>query len=92
MGDFTRQELSDIALDAAKEGARQTLNETFALLGVNRANFEDMKRLRDDLEFVHSLRTNAGQMGARIVMTAVSVISGAVAIGAWEYLKSLLHQ
>lgn len=91
MSDFTQKELSDIALAAAKEAARQTISETFALLGVNVSNFDSMQGLRDDLAFLRHTRVGAGRMGAKFVLTIVSVIAGAVAIGAWEYLKFLLH-
>lgn len=103
-GGFTRDELSDIALAAAKEGSRQTLNEIFALLGVNLMNFEDvksfreeldfartMKLYREDLEFAHALRTSSKKIGAKFVLTIVTVVAGAVAIGAWEYVKAILH-
>lgn len=103
-GGFTRDELSDIALAAAKEGSRQTLNEIFALLGVNLSNFEDMKAFREDLEFVrtirqyrediefaHALRSGSKRIGGRFVITVVTVLASAIAIGAWEFIKGMLH-
>lgn len=85
----SRDELPDVALAAAKEAARQAINETFALLGVNVADFNSMQELRDDLAFVRRTRTSAVRIGARFVLSIVSLASGAIAIGAWEYIKSI---
>lgn len=103
-GGFTRDELSDIALAAAKEGSRQTLNELFSLLGVNLMNFDDVKAFRedleflrtirpyrDDLEFARALRSGSKKIGGRFVITIVTVLASAIAIGAWEFIKGILH-
>lgn len=90
MTGISREEASNIALAAAKEATREVMTETFALLGINISNFEDIKKLRDDLELLHSLRSGASKIGAKFVLTIVSIIAGAVAIGAWEYLKPMI--
>lgn len=88
---MTESRDADIALAAAKEAVRQCMNETFALLGVNLSNFDDVKKFREDIEFVRSLRTGATKVGAKFVLTVVSIIAGAIAIGAWETIKQALH-
>lgn len=100
----SREELADIALAAAKEAVRQTLNETFAHLGVNLMNFEDVKEFRqdmemvrtlrpyrDDLEFARALRLGSKRVGSKFVITLVTVLASAIAIGAWEFIKGILH-
>lgn len=88
---ITREEASNIALAAAKEATRQTLNESFALFGVNLMNFNDVKAFREDLEFVRSMRSGATTIGAKFVLTAVTILAGAVAISSWEYIKMVFH-
>jgi hypothetical protein len=85
----SREDLANIALAAAKEGSRQTLNETFALMGVNLMNFDDMKEFREDLDFVRSMRTGVHKVSARVGITIITTITGALAIAIWEALKSL---
>lgn len=85
------KQMSDIALAAAKEGSRQTLNEVFALLGVNLSDFEDVKAFREDIEFVRRIRSGGSKLGAKFVLTVVSVVAATVAISSWEYIKTLLH-
>lgn len=88
-GGISKDDLSNIALAAAKEASRQTISETFALLGVNVSNFDDMKKFREDLEFMRSVRSGASKLGARFVLTIVSIVAGAVAIASWEYIKAI---
>ena len=88
---ITREEASNIALAAAKEAARQTLNETFGMLGVNLANFDDMQKFRDDLTWVRRYRSLSDGAGRRAAMTIISVVSAGVAISLWEWIKSLIR-
>jgi hypothetical protein len=82
---------SDLALASAKEAVRQMQSETFGLLGIDLANREDLRQFRQDLEFIRAWRTGAHTVGARFVLTLVSIVAGAIAIGAWEFIKSALH-
>lgn len=86
---ITRQEASDIALVAAKEAARQTLSETFGMLGVNLANFDSMQSFRDDLEWARRARTLSQQTRARVWTTVVGVAAATFAIGVWEYIRGM---
>lgn len=87
---ITREEASDIALVAAKEASRQTLNETFGMLGVNLANFESMQSFRDDLEWARRGRHISERTGARAWTALVTVAAGGFAIGLWEYIRMLI--
>lgn len=89
MGEFvTPEQAQNIALAAAKEGVRQAQAELFALLGVNIANSEAVEIFREDLKFAHALRTRSAALGARFVMTMVSIIASAIAIALWEGAKA----
>lgn len=90
MSDLTRKEMSDIALAAAKEAVRQSEERMFAMLGYNVADLNDMKQLREDLEFAHTLRVGSKAAGARAALTLISIISSAIIIAAWEWLKPFL--
>jgi len=91
MSEFTRQEAADIALAAAKEAVRQQEERMFGLLGFNIANLDDMKQMRQDLEFAHSLRIKTSQAGAKVLLTIVGALTTAAVIGAWEGIKTMLH-
>lgn len=87
---ITREEASSIALAAAKEAVRETLTETFAMLGVNLANFDSMQAFRDDIEWARRGRKISELTGRRIWTTLVAIGASAVAIGLWETIKNLL--
>lgn len=79
---------ANLALAAAKEAVRECMTEQYALLGIDLANKDDLRQFRQDLEFMRTLRTGAHTIGAKFVLTVVSVIAGAIAIGAWEFVKN----
>jgi hypothetical protein len=87
---ITREQAAGIALAAAKEASRQTLSETFALLGVNLSDFESMQSFREDLDFARRARRASETAGHRAWTTVVSIVAAAVAIGLWEYIRILL--
>lgn len=86
---MTREEASSIALAAAKEASRQTLNETFGMLGVNLSDFESMQRFRDDLEWARRARKVSEMTGKRAWTTIISLVSGAVAVGLVEWVRAV---
>lgn len=77
------------ALAAAKEAVRELQADMFAMLGINLANFDDVKRLREDMEFIRSFHRNAQKIGGRFMFAVISALAGALAIGAWEFLRML---
>lgn len=79
------------ALASAKEAVRETQAEFFALLGINIANVDDVMRFRDDIAFMRNFHSNARKIGGRFVFGIISAVMGALAIGAWEFFKMLLH-
>lgn len=81
---------SDLALAAAKEAARATVEDLFGKLGVNVADFKSLQSFRDDLAFIHRLRSGSAKVGARFLLTIVSVLAGAMVIGLWEVAKAWL--
>ncbi len=54
-------------------------------------NFDDVKMFREDIEFVRSMRSGATKIGAKFVLTIVTLVAGGVAIAAWEYVKTWFH-
>jgi hypothetical protein len=80
-----------LALAAAKTAGQMVLEDLFGKLGVNVADFEQLQELRDDIQWVHQLRTGSKKVGARFVMTIVSVVAGAIAIAMWEFFRTLFH-
>lgn len=91
-GFITRTDASNIALAAAKEAARQTLSETFGMLGVNIADFESMQKFRDDLEWARHARQLSERTGHRAWTAVVTVAASGVAIGLWEYVRVLFSK
>jgi hypothetical protein len=86
----TREELSAIALVAAKEAVRQTMNETFGMFGVNLANFESIQEFRDTIEWARTGRNISRLTGNRLWTGFVAIIGGGVILGFWEGLKLLI--
>ena len=89
---ITREESSDIALAAAKEASRQVVNDVFALLGVNLANFDSVQAFRDDIEWARRSRKLSEVTGKRIWTTVVGLASAGLAIAVWEWIHALFHR
>jgi hypothetical protein len=87
---ITRQEASEIALAAAKEGSRQTANEIWAMFGVNTGNFDSMQAFRSDLEWLRRGRRLSELTGNRIWTTIVALGAGGIAIALWEAFENLV--
>lgn len=88
----TREAASEIALAAAKESARQVIGETFALLGVNVANFESMDKFRQDLVWVRTTRELTTGAGKKAVATAITLATGSFLIGVFDLLKDMIKR
>lgn len=89
-GFINKTEASNIALAAAKEAARQTLSETFGMLGVNIADFESMQKFRDDLEWARHARELSQRTGHRAWTAIVTVAASGLAIAIWEYIRTMI--
>lgn len=87
---ITRAEASDIALAAAKEAVREVLTETFAILGVNLANFNDLQELRKTLEHAARSRKRAERGYDRLVSTVIGIFAGAVLLALWVGFRQLV--
>lgn len=101
-------EVERIAVAAAKLACTDALNELFAQMGVNRANFESMDSFRkdivfirqlrkrteiwNDLEFLRGVRMGSAKAGARFAMALVTIFAGAFAYGMWSWLKAAFGQ
>lgn len=86
----TQEEASNIALAAAKEAVRETLAETFGMLGVNVADFEAMQKFRDDLEWARHARELSERTGHRAWTAIVTVVASGLTIGIWEYVRTMI--
>lgn len=87
---ITRAEASDIALAAAKEAVREVLTETFAILGVNLANFDDLQELRKTLEHSARRRKRAERAHDRLVSTLIGLVAGAALLALWVGFRQLV--
>jgi len=85
-----KQQLSNMALAAAKEAVRETHAELFSLLGINIANFDDVKRFRANLEFLESLHSGTAKMGARAMFAFMTMMVGAIGLAVWLGIKAAL--
>lgn len=85
----TRDE--ELARAAAHAASQTTLEKLFGDLGINVADFKQLQQLRDDLAWVHQIRSGSKRAGARFFMTLVMALAGAAGIAAWEFLKAMFH-
>ena len=79
-------------LAAAKEASRQVVNDVFALLGVNLANFDSVQAFRDDIEWARRSRKISEMTGKRIWTTIVGIASAGIAVTLWEWAHALFHK
>lgn len=89
---ITQKQSADIALAAAKEAVRELNNEMFGLLGYNLADLNDVKKLRDDIEFAHRLRVNSNRFSMAIGFALISIVITGLTLAVWEGIKLLARQ
>ena len=88
---ISKGELEGLALAAAKTAVQECQASFMAILGVNIANQDDVREFQATIRFAENLRHGSTKVGARAAMTAITVVSGAVAIAAWEWVKTIFH-
>lgn len=87
---LTEKQLADVALAAAKEASRQTSNEIFSLFDINLANVSAVRDFRDDIRYIHDLRTVTLKMKMKALMVVVVIVTTALGAAMWEAFKTLL--
>lgn len=88
---ISKSELEGVALAAARVAVQECQTSFMATLGININDSNDVKDFQATIRFAENLRNGSAKIGARMGMTAITVIAGAVAIAAWEWLKALFH-
>lgn len=80
MTEITEKKMQEIAMAAAKE----TNKQMFAILGVDTEDLDDLKRMQANLVWANKSRKLSEKLGGRILLTIVSVLTGAALLAAWE--------
>lgn len=88
---ISKSELEGIALAAARVAVQECQTSFMATLGVNINNIDDIKDFQATLRFADNLRAGSAKVGARLGMTSLTIVAGAVSIAGWEWFKDLLH-
>lgn len=88
---INKAELEGIVLAAARVAVQECQTSFMATLGINIANSEDIRNFQANIRFAENLRLGSSKIGARLAMTVITVMAGAVAIAAWEWTKTLLR-
>lgn len=88
---ISKAELEGIALAAARVAVQECQTSFMATIGINIANSEDVREFQANIRFAENLRLGSSKIGARVAMTTITVLTGAVAIAAWEWTKSFIH-
>lgn len=87
----SKSELEGIALAAARTAVQECQTSFMATIGLNIANSDEVKEFQANIRFAEHLRLGSTKVGARIAMTTITVLAGAIAIAAWEWTKTLAH-
>lgn len=82
---ITKRDLENVAVAAGRVASKETLSESFALLGINLANQEGRDAFRSDMEFVRRFRRRTELAGNRIGVAIFATIGTAIggAMVAW---------
>ncbi len=88
---ISKSELESIIRATAHTAVQECQTSFMATLGLNIANAEDIKTFQANIRFAENLRLGSSKLGARLAMTTMTVLAGAIAIAAWEWTKTLLH-
>lgn len=65
----------------AKQAAKETIKETFEILGVNAEDFEDMRYFRKDLVWLRKYRRFSEKISSRILITVTTILTGGFVYG-----------
>lgn len=84
------KELEGMVLVAAKTAVQELQTSAMAKLGVNINNDESVEEFKATMQFARNLHTGSTKVGARVSMTIITVITGAIAIASWEWVKSFI--
>lgn len=87
---ISKSELEGIALAAARVAVQELQTSFMSTLGINIADSEDVKTFQANIRFAENLRIGSNKIGARLAMTTMTVLAGAIAIAAWEWTKTIL--
>ena len=101
-------EAERIALAAAKLATTDALNELLATFGVSRGNAESVERFRQnlmflrqmhereeiwqDLDFLSAMRNGSVKAAARVGLTIITLLTGALAYGVVAWLKTVFSK
>lgn len=88
---INKAELENIIRATAHTTVQECQTSFMATLGINIADSEDVKAFQANIRFTENLRVGSSKIGARVAMTAITVMAGAVAIAAWEWTKGLVQ-
>lgn len=88
---ITKSELEGLALAAAAKAVQECQTSFMSTLGININNQDAIEEFRATVRFAENLRLGTTKVGARVGMTAITVVAGAVAIASWEWLKAFFH-
>jgi hypothetical protein len=100
-------EMERLAVAAAKLACTDALNELFAQMGINRADFEAMESFREDVKFIrslrkrkelwsdlsflNSLRSGSVKAGTRFAMALITIIAGGFAYGMYSWFQAWIR-
>lgn len=74
-------------INAIREAVRDELQTQFRAFGVDLKDQDSLNNYRDDLIWARKSRRAAGTVKSKVLMTAVTMVSGALFIGVWEAFK-----
>jgi hypothetical protein len=88
---INKAELENIIRATAHTTVQECQASFMATLGLNIADSDDVKAFQANIRFAESLRIGSSKVGARVAMTCLTVMAGAIAIAAWEWTKGLVQ-
>lgn len=78
--------------ETAKEAARAAVTETFKILGVDLDNFQDAKKLSDDLDWVRKYRKLSESVGSKVLITITTIVTGGFLVAFWAFLQEYIKR
>ncbi len=69
-----------------KVATKETIDETFRVLGVDTSNFDHVKEFREKHNWTSRYRKMAERLGSHIIIAITTIVTGGIITAIWAYV------
>jgi len=73
--------------EVAKEAATRAVDEAWGRLGINPYDADEIRHFQANMQWVYRFRHLSEKVGATIILTLVTLLTGAIATVVWDAFR-----